>query len=104
MFAYAGTSVVRLLNDVIAFCSTVRGCSFAPTRCVAAFHSASEAYSPAKCGSQNAMWQTRPTPNTHASRPPPDLIAAIFSAKVGRFSAVAKFRCDSGGAASPSGP
>src|SRR5262249_41070368 len=70
VFAYAGTSVVRLLQLVSAFCSIVNGCSRAPRRCVWAFHSASLLNSPAKCGSQNAMWQTRPMPKTVTCRAP----------------------------------
>ena len=40
---------------VSAFCSTVSGCSFAPRRCVCAFHALSLVNSAAKCGSQKAM-------------------------------------------------
>ena len=39
MLAKAGTSVVRLLKLVRAFCSIVSGCSRAPSRWVWAFHS-----------------------------------------------------------------
>ena len=39
VLAKAGTSVVRLLKLVSAFCSIVSGCSRAPMRCVWAFHS-----------------------------------------------------------------
>ena len=104
VFARHGTSVVRLRNDVIAFCSIVSGCSFAPTRCVCFFHSSTEANSPANCGSQNAMWHMRPMPNTVTSRAPFAFRAAIFAGYVGRFSFVAKFRCASGTVSAPSGP
>ena len=62
VLAKAGTRVVRLLKLVMAFCSMVSGCSFAPRRWVCFFHSASLWNSAAKCGSQNAMWNTRPMP------------------------------------------
>ena len=55
VFANAGTSVVRLRKLVMAFCSIVSGCSFAPSRCVCSFHAASPGNSAAKCGSQKAM-------------------------------------------------
>ena len=60
VLAKAGTCVVRLLKLVSAFCSIVNGCSLAPSRWVCFFQSPTDANSAAKCGSQNAMWQTRP--------------------------------------------
>ena len=66
----AGTKVVRLLKLVRAFCSMVSGCRQAPRRCVCFFQSASVANSAAKCGSQKAMWHTRPMPNTVISLAP----------------------------------
>ena len=80
MLANAGTSVVRLLKLVRAFCSIVSGCSRAPRRCVCFFHSASLANSAAKCGSQKAMWQTRPMPNTVTSFAPCFFRSPICSA------------------------
>src|SRR5439155_473843 len=70
VLANAGTAVVRLLKLVIAFCSIVSGWSRAPRRCVWRFHSASLSNSAAKCGSQNAMWQTRPMPKIVTSFAP----------------------------------
>jgi hypothetical protein len=54
VFAKQGISVNRDMNECSAFCSTVNGCSATPRRCVCFFHCAA-VYSPANCGSQNAM-------------------------------------------------
>ena len=80
MLAKAGTSVVRLLKLVRAFCSIVSGCSRAPIRCVWAFQSSRLAYSSAKWGSQKAMWQTRPMPKITISSAPSTFSSPIRSA------------------------
>src|SRR5687768_8383291 len=54
VLANAGMSVNRDMNECSEFCSTVSGCSATPRRCVCFFHWAA-GYSPASCGSQNAM-------------------------------------------------
>src|SRR5687768_13851440 len=54
VFAKQGINVNRDMNECSEFCSTVSGCSATPNRCVCFFHAPAE-YSPASCGSQNAM-------------------------------------------------
>ena len=62
VLARHGTSVVRLLKLVSAFCSMVSGCSFAPRRYGWLLQSSTDWNSRPKWGSQKAIWHILPIP------------------------------------------